>query len=93
MKKMVEVEYVGVKDLSDIMCAAKSVMELGHYVSVSFSNYERTKPLVSVIIRRKDIAEEYDFCFYESSDWNDEYSIQQMNECKSILYNILAQED
>ena len=38
MKKMIEIEYVGIKDVQEILEYAKAVMSRGHYINVSIAN-------------------------------------------------------
>ena len=47
MKKMIEIEYVGIKDVQEILEYAKAVMSRGHYINVSIGNV-RELALVSV---------------------------------------------
>ena len=38
MRKTVEIEYVGIEDIQDIMDDVYALMREGHYVNVSFYN-------------------------------------------------------
>ena len=49
MKKMIEIEYVGIKDVQEILEYAKAVMSRGHYINVSIGNVGEL-PLVTVNI-------------------------------------------
>lgn len=90
MKKIVEVEYVGIEDVQEIMDDAYACMREGHYVGVSLSNCG-DEPLVSVNIIVGGYYEgketDYSFIFMMSDS---ERSVKEMNECKSVLKNLLA---
>ena len=49
MRKMVEIEYVGIEDVQEILDDARAVMSVGHYVNVSIGNVGEL-PLVTVNI-------------------------------------------
>ena len=92
MKKTVEIEYVGIEDVQDILDDAYAVMREGHYVSVSVSNVaEDILVSVNIILGGFDASKEFDYMigFYVSEDEND---ISEMGKCKSVLKNLLAEE-
>ena len=91
MRKMIEVEYVGIEDVQEIIDDAYAVMQEGHYVSVRMSNVSE-KPLFLIDIKLGGFEAEreidYSFMFYISDE---ESEIKTMNECKSVLKNLLAE--
>lgn len=93
MRKTIEVEYVGIEDIQEIMESAYALMREGHYVSVSFSNRVE-KLFVSVMIMldgwNSDGMFDYDYMFYMTDDEED---VRIMNECKSTLNNLLSEEE
>lgn len=93
MKKTVELEYVGIEDVQDIIDDAYALMKEGHYVNVSISNVSEI-PMVRVGIMLGGFGMEnerdYDFNFYMSDD---EIDVNCMNECKNILRNLLVEVD
>ena len=92
MKKMIEIEYVGIKDVQEILEYAKAVMSVGHYVNVSISNVGEL-PLVTVNIIldgfARDANYDYSYWFYMSDE---EREVALMNSCKSTLKNLLVEE-
>ena len=94
MKKTVEVEYVGIEDVQDIIDDAYALMKEGHYVSVQIGSVSEM-PLVSVGIMLGgfdvDKKRDYDFIFYLSSE--SEIDVEMMNECKNTLKNLLVEVD
>lgn len=92
MKKTIEIEYVGMDDVQEIMDDAYAVMRDGHYVSVSVSNVAKDI-LVSVNIMLDGFAADkvysYMIGFYVSDDERD---VKEMNKCKTILKSLLVEE-
>lgn len=92
MKKTVEVEYVGIEDIQDIMDDVYALMREGHYVSIEMSNYykDRERMRISIMLGGWDAIKGYDyeFEFYMSDREED---VSSMNKCKSILNNLLAE--
>lgn len=90
MKKMIEIEYIGIEDVWQILEYSRAVMSRGHYVNFSISNPEGI-PLVCVkIILNKFINNrnyDYSYEFYMSDKEND---VAVMNKCKSMLRNLLV---
>lgn len=93
MRKTIEVEYVGIEDIQEIMENAHALMLEGHYVTVSISNRVE-KLFVSVMIMldgwNSDGMFDYDYMFYMTDDEED---VRIMNECKSTLNNLLSEEE
>ena len=92
MKKMIEIEYVGIKDVQEILEYAKAVMSVGHYVNVSIGNVGEL-PLVTVNIMldgfARDAGYDYSYSFYMSDE---ESEVALMNSCKNTLKNLLVEE-
>ena len=90
MKKMIEIEYVGIKDVQEILEYAKAVMSRGHYVNVSIGNVGEL-PLVTVNIILDGFVSsanyDYSYSFYMSDE---ESEVALMNSCKSTLKNLLG---
>ena len=93
MRKTIEVEYVGIEDIQEIMENAYALMREGHYVTMSVSNRVE-KLFVSVMIMldgwNSDGMFDYDYTFYMTDDEED---VRIMNECKSTLNNLLSEEE
>ena len=92
MIKTVEIEYVGIEDIQEILDDARAVMSVGHYVNVSISNVG-VLPLVGVNIMLDGFGScaryDYEYSFYMS---NDENEVAIMNRCKSTLKNLLVED-
>ena len=92
MRKTVEVEYVGIEDIQEIMDDALALMKEGNYANVGFSNYENKKVLVSVsiMIGGFDTERMYDYNYSVYLGDNDD-DVDEMNACKSIMKNLLVE--
>ena len=90
MKKTIEIEYIGIEDVWQILEYSRAVMSRGHYVRFSISNTEGI-PLVCVKIMLDGFLDsgnyDYSYTFYISDKEND---VTTMNNCKSILRNLLV---
>ena len=93
MKKVIEVEYVGIEDIHELIEDVAVLIKCGHYVSVQL-NENCGKPYVHVYIMIGGFNEQknydYDYSFRFGDNPND---IKQMNECKSTINNLLAGEE
>ena len=93
MKKMVEVEYVGIEDVHELIEDVAVRIKCGHYASVQL-NENCGKPYVHVYIMIGGFNEQknydYDYSFRFGDNPND---IKQMNECKSTINNLLTGEE
>ena len=92
MKKTVEIEYVGIEDVQEIIDDAYAVMREGHYVSVSVSNVaEDILVSVNIILGGFDASKEFDYMigFRVSDDARD---VSEMGKCKSVLKSLLVEE-
>lgn len=92
MRKTIEIEYVGIEDIQEITDDLYALMRDGHYASIDMSNVGDTVYVrVLIMLNGLDFDKEYDyqFAFYMTEDVDD---LKAMNECKSILKNLLAEE-
>ena len=89
MKKMIEIEYVGIKDVQEILEYAKAVMSRGHYINVSIANVgELARVSVGIILGGFDEIKGYDYSYtFYMSDDEDEVAI--MNDCKKELIKLI----
>ena len=90
MKKTIEIEYVGIEDVWQILEYSRAVMSRGHYVNFSISNAEDI-PLVCVKIMLDGFVDsgnyDYSYMFYMTDKEND---VAVMNKCESMLRNLLV---
>ena len=90
MKKMIEIEYIGIEDVWQILEYSRAVMSRRHYVNFSINNAEGI-PLVCVKIMLDGFVDsgnyDYSYEFYMSDKEND---VDTMNKCKSMLRNLLV---
>ena len=92
MRKTIEIEYVGIEDIQEITDDLYALMRDGHYASIDMSNVGDTVYVrVLIMLNGLDFDKEYDyqFAFYMTEDVDD---LKAMNECKSILKNLLVEE-
>ena len=92
MIKTVEIEYVGIEDIQEITDDLYALMRNGHYASIDMSNVGDTVYVrVLIMLNGLDFDKEYDyqFAFSMTEDVDD---LKAMNECKSILKKLLAEE-
>ena len=93
MKKVIEVEYVGIEDVYELIEDVDVLIKCGHYASIQL-NENCGKPYVHVYIMIGGFNEEknydYDYSFRFGDNPND---IKQMNECKSTINNLLTGEE
>lgn len=91
MRKTVEIEYVGIEDIQDIMDDVYALMRAGHYVGIRMSNVGEN-PMISLDIKlggfdaKKDY--DYNFCFYMTDE---ESEVEEMNRCRCVINNLLAE--
>ena len=91
MKKIVEVEYVGIEDVQEILDDACALMQFGHYVSVEVGNLCGTpKVEVKVMFDGWQSGKMYDYVYEFHMD-EKESSLAMMNSCKNTLKNLLAE--
>lgn len=93
MKKTVEIEYVGIEDVQEIIDDAFAVIQAGNYASVQLSeNCGYPTVYVTVIVGGFDQNHEYDYaCMFCLGE--DKKDVAAMNECKNFLRNLLREED
>ena len=93
MKKMIEIEYVGIEDVQEILEYAKAVMSRGHYVNVSIGNVGEL-PLVTVSIILDGFVSsakyDYSYSFYMSDE---ESEVALMNSCKKELRKLINKDN
>ena len=93
MRKTVEVEYVGIEDVQEIMDDAFALMKEGNYANVEVSNYRNDIALVRVHIMiggfDSEMEYDYDYSFYTTDKHED---VEEMNACKSVMKNLLVEE-
>ena len=93
MKKMVEVEYVGIEDIHELIEDVAVLIKCGHYASLQL-NENCGKPYVNVYImiggfdKYRSYDYDYSFGFGDNPD-----DIKQMNECKCTINNLLTEEE
>lgn len=90
MKKTIDIEYVGIEDVWQILEYSRAVMSRGHYVNFSIHNIEGI-PLVCVKIMLDGFVDggnyHYSYEFYMSDKEND---VSEMNKCKSMIRDLLV---
>ena len=90
MKKTIEIEYIGIEDVWQILEYSRAVMSRGHYINFSISNIEGI-PLICVKIMLDGFVDsgnyDYSYMFYMTDKEND---VAVMNKCKSMLRNLLV---
>ena len=93
MKKVIEIEYVGIEDVYELIEDVDVLIKCGHYASVQL-NENCGKPYVHVYIMiggfDEDKSYDYDYSFRFGDNPND---IKQMNECKSTINNLLTEKE
>ena len=93
MKKVIEIEYVGIEDVYELIEDVDVLIKCGHYASVQL-NENCGKPYVHVYIMIGGFDEEksydYDYSFRFGDNPDD---IKKMNECKSTINNLLTGEE
>lgn len=93
MRKTVEIEYVGIEDIQDIMDDCYYLQKQGHYVSFEMKNLSQfNKIYVYIMLNGWNSEKDYDYGFeFNMSDSN--YDVAIMNECKNTIKNLLVEED
>ena len=93
MKKMVEVEYVDIEDIHELIEDVDVLIKCGHYASLQL-NENCGQPYVHVYImiggfdKYRSYDYNYSFGFGDNPD-----DIKQMNECKGTINNLLTEEE
>lgn len=90
MKKMLEIEYVGVEDVQEIMDDCYALMKDGHFANVDFHN-AGDDPIcaVNIMLGGFDKDKNYSYKFLFSLTDRD-YDVNKMNECKAAIKNLLV---
>ena len=93
MVKNVDIQYVGIEDVHELIEDVAVLIKCGHYASVQL-NENCGKPYVNVYIMiggfDKYRSYDYDYSFGFGDDSDD---IKQMNECKGTINNLLTEEE
>ena len=90
MRKTVEVEYVGIEDVQEIMDDAYALIKEGHYVSFSISGEDVAMVCLSISLNGFNSGNyDYSFIFYMTDKASD---VEIMNRCKSTINNLLVKE-
>ena len=92
MIKTVEIEYVGIEDIQEIIDDIYAVIKEGHYASIDIGRVgDEVYVKVLIMLNGLDIYKDYDymFSFYMSERSND---LKAMNDCKSVLKNLLVED-
>ena len=92
MRKTIEIEYVGIEDIQEIIDDIYAVIKEGHYASIDIGSVgDEVYVKVLIMLNGFDSDQKYDykFSFHMTEDVDD---LKAMNECKSILKNLLAEE-
>lgn len=90
---MMEVEYVGIEDVQEIIDYACAIMQKSeHYINVELSNYRSGKVLVKCYIQLYGFNPEAEldnnFLFYMTDD---SAEVDVMNKCKETLKKLLKE--
>ena len=91
MRKTVEIEYVGIEDVQEIIDDLYALMRDGHYASIDIGSVGGDICVrVLIMLGGLDFYKEYDytFSFYMTEKADD---LKAMNDCKSILKNLLSE--
>lgn len=92
MKKIVEIEYVGIEDVQEIV---EDVFEIlrntKHYISVVMEEVcGNTMLKCYIMLDGFDADKNFDYSYsFKLSD--DERDVSEMNGCKNVLKNLLAE--
>ena len=92
MKKTVEIEYVGIEDVQDIMDDAYALMKCGRYVGFEMSNLSSPKISVQVWLGGWEVGKNMDYGF-EFSMSDDAKDVEEMNRCQFVLRSLLEEEE
>ena len=92
MRKTIEIEYVGIEDVMELIEDAYELQKAGHYVSVELTKC-KSEPMCRVLVQCGGFDENkgYDLCatFYIRDREDD---VLKMNKAKCYLKNLLTEE-
>lgn len=92
VRKVIEVEYVGIEDMQDIMDDIYALQREGHYASLEISNLcDNTRVEVKIMLDGWKASSLYDYS-YEFCMSEDAGDVAIMQQCKNTLKNLLAEE-
>lgn len=90
MRKTVEIEYVGIEDIQDMMDDVYALMREGHYASFEMSNIgNHTRIRLAIMLGGWSSKSNYDYEF-EFYMTDKEADVTEMNKCKATLNNLLT---
>ena len=93
MKKMVEVEYVDIEDIHELIEDVAVLIKCGHYASLQLNeNFGQPYVHVYIMIGGFDKYRSYDYNYSFGFGDNPD-DIKQMNECKGTINNLLTEEE
>lgn len=92
MRKTLEIEYVGIEDLQEILDDVYAVVKDGNHVYYSSMSVNDTIITeVYIMVGGWKADKEYDFKFtFRMTDEAED--VQRMNECKCVLKNLLVED-
>ena len=92
MRKTIEIEYVGVEDIQEIIDDIYAVIKEGHHVYFNMmSSGNITYIDVFIMLHGFNPDKSYDFKFQFAMTGNVD-DVKTMNDCKSVLKNLLVEE-
>ena len=90
MKKIIEIDYVGIEDIQEILDDVYAIQQEGHYAEFNFTNFcERPKINIKIWLGGWSVEKDNDYCFefYVTDKAED---VRRMDDCKSTLKNLLT---
>ena len=91
MIKTVDIEYVGIEDIQEIIDDIYAVIKEGHHVYFNMmSSGNITYIDVFIMLGGFDADKAYDFKFEFSMTGNDD-DVNTMNDCKTVLRSLLIE--
>lgn len=92
MIKTIDIEYVGIEDVQDIIDDICGVIKEGHHVYFNMmSSGNITYIDVFIMLHGFNPDKSYDFKFQFAMTGNDD-DVNTMNDCKTVLKSLLVEE-
>lgn len=92
MRKTIEIEYVGIEDIQDIVDDINAVINEGHHVSFQMMSLRGVMTVdIYIMLHGFNADKEYDFKFSFSMTANKE-DVETMNNCKTVLRNLIVED-
>ena len=92
MIKTVDIEYVGIEDIQEIIDDIYAVIKEGHFVYFNMmSSGNITHIDIFIMLHGFNSDKSYDFKFQFAMTGNVD-DVKTMNDCKSVLKNLLLEE-